>query len=907
MYNQLFNYFRACYQRDFRSVTLLDFFGKNVEAPLLLRDGELLNSTIWQTPIDSEWGESVAQKLALHGKEKNLVCAAFFTLGQTMVLGRKKKVCAPLYLYPVELVEERDIYYLRINIHNPTINPTVLGFFQDIGAGRYEKLCEALPQGHLDFEAICQLEAALAEHLPQLELAALDDFPQVLDQAQILRAQKKAIAAKRFTVVPALGLALIKKPAGSRGVLNELEEMGEMDRVSQPIRAIWEKPTSDRGGVPSRRLAIPLQLSRAQENILQNAQRHPLSLAIGPPGTGKSFTIAALALEAMSRGQSVLIAAKNAQAVEVVGQKIEADFGVRDLVVKTASQNYQREVKKRLQNWLSGIGTQSVSHQAVNQLSDAIDHWNDLVQETRRELRQREELEINRGGFLAEPKPYFWNRWRKKWLGRKVGKQQPYWALIESLEKRRKARNRKVQQWLAKSAQFFLHQALLHHRESLQSFLSALRARTGNLKAARFEEVDFRDVLDAIPIWITDTSNVHKVLPLQHELFDLVIIDEATQCDIASALPILQRGRRAVIVGDPQQLRHLSFLSRTQQQQLISQHQLGELPRSQLDYRESSLLDLVSDNLPRQQQLQSLDEHYRGMPDLIEFSNREFYQRQLRIMTACPATLQKQHLFLVEQAGRREKDGSNPTEIEAILARVRSIVETEAELSPEWCQSIGILSPFRAQVDGFKKTIEGQFTYEALSRHRILVGTPQSFQGEERDLMFLSLTLDADAHPSALQYLNRSDVFNVSITRARSQQFVFHSFPVEQIKSDTLLGRYLGYIRSLLQRRPLKDTFHWDDTFMEEVLQWLGQYPIEALHKAYPLAGVEVDLVVVIEGKTHCIDLVGYPGEYEEALPMERWEVLSRVGLRTFVLPYSWWVFERTAVEAALRAFLGVS
>ena len=84
MYNQLFNYFRACYQRDFRSVTLLDFFGKNVEAPLLLRDGELLNSTIWQTPIDSEWGESVAQKLALHGKEKNLVCAAFFTLGQTM-------------------------------------------------------------------------------------------------------------------------------------------------------------------------------------------------------------------------------------------------------------------------------------------------------------------------------------------------------------------------------------------------------------------------------------------------------------------------------------------------------------------------------------------------------------------------------------------------------------------------------------------------------------------------------------------------------------------------------------------------------------------------------------------------------------------------------------------------------
>ena len=80
--------------------------------------------------------------------------------------------------------------------------------------------------------------------------------------------------------------------------------------------------------------------------------------------------------------------------------------------------------------------------------------------------------------------------------------------------------------------------------------------------------------------------------------FDLVIIDEATQCDIASSLPILQRGKAAVIVGDPKQLKHISFLSTKQQQYLIQENQLDKLPFQQLDYRNKSILDLVSAILP---------------------------------------------------------------------------------------------------------------------------------------------------------------------------------------------------------------------------------------------------------------------------------------------------------------------
>ncbi len=901
------SYFRACYQTDFRTISLLDFFGKNVSETHLLNSGKLISDQPWPMPVDSEWGATVAQQLAVYSKEKALTCAALFVVGRTTILGRKRKVCAPLYLYPTQLTEEKEIYYLQVDVDKPTINPAVLGFFQDTSSGRYEKLCDALPTGYLDFEAMHQIETVLKQHLPLLQQhQQLDDFPSVLDKEQVLAVQKKAMKKDQFVLLPALGMALINKPTGSRGIINELEEMSREAKFSRPIQTLFGNENFPQENKKMQRLAIPLMLSKAQEKVLQNAQRHDLSLVIGPPGTGKSFTIAAMALEAMSRGKSVLIAAKNMQAVQVVGQKIEQDFGLKNVVVKTGSKNYQRELKKRLQNWLNGIGARNIHYHEVKNLSLAIDRQSNLVRTALNRLLARESLELKRGDFLSADKPYFWNRWRKIWLAKQVGKQTPYWELMQSLEEKIQQQHQKVRQWIEASFQSHLYHTLRQHRKELKQLLKALQARTGNAKEAHFNEVDFSTVLQALPIWITDTGNIHSVLPLQKELFDLVIIDEATQCDIASALPILQRGKRAVVVGDPKQLRHLSFLSRVQQQQLVEQHQLGNLFGDLLNYRENSLLDVVAEYLPQQDQLQMLDEHFRSMPDLIEFSNREFYQERLRIMTASPSTLQKQHLFLVAQEGRREGSGANPIEAQKMLERIKEIIAGEEQLTPAWCQSIGILSPFRAQVDELQKQVESTFSHDAISRHHIMIGTPQSFQGEERDLMFLSLALDQDAHPSAFQYLNREDVFNVSITRARSQQFVYHSFPIETVKSQSLLGRYLGYVRSLQHPTSKPTSLNREDTFTKEVLSFLGQHGVQEKYIAYPIAGVEVDIVVVVNGKTFCIDLVGFPGAFEEALSIDRWEVLGRVGLQTFMLPYSWWIFEKVKTENDLLAFLQI-
>src|SRR5262249_22291648 len=100
-----------------------------------------------------------------------------------------------------------------------------------------------------------------------------------------------------------------------------------------------------------------------------------------------------------------------------------------------------------------------------------------------------------------------------------------------------------------------------------------LRARTGGKQEDLFNKIDLEVLLTAFPVWLVNLSDIHDVLPLKRELFDLAIIDEATQCDIASCLPILYRARRAVIVADPNQLRHLSFPSIPRQTELIEQRQ----------------------------------------------------------------------------------------------------------------------------------------------------------------------------------------------------------------------------------------------------------------------------------------------------------------------------------------------
>ena len=208
------------------------------------------------------------------------------------------------------------------------------------------------------------------------------------------------------------------------------------------------------------------------------------------------------------------------------------------------------------------------------------------------------------------------------------------------------------------------------HRHDLSKFLRALKARSDVKQEKLFSDISLDVLFGTFPVWLVTLADVSSVLPLKAGLFDLAIIDEATQCDVASCLPVLQRARRAVIVGDPNQLRHVSFLSDQRQHAIAERNELDGTQQQRFQYRQKSVLDLLSETLPTQEHVLFLDEHFRSMPQIIAFSNREFYAGALKVMTQRPETAELRCVELrLVPAGQKEH-GVNRREARALVDEV---------------------------------------------------------------------------------------------------------------------------------------------------------------------------------------------------------------------------------------------
>ncbi len=901
----IINYFRDCYQADFRAVHVADFFGKKVSHQHVLQSAELLTGSLLQVPVSTEWGIKTQKHLAIYGKEKTLFCCSFFIQGKTSVFGRPQPVFAPLYLHPLELVEEEEVFYLELDAQRPIMNPAFLECLNGFLGNKeltYDQFVEGMPVGFINFDQCHDLEKALSGFFPELNLGLMEKFPEILPMKEVEKIRKEK--SENFTLLPAIGIGVIDKATSSLGILNELETLSSRDSFSLPLRALFGDQIKDEA-LPESSFVAPVTLSTAQQEIIHSAEKHSLTLAIGPPGTGKSFTIAALAVDFLVQGKSVLIAARNNQAVNVVADKIEEDFGLKDVVVRAGKKDYKVSLRKRLENLLYGMGLMKIGTNRMRLVKTEFHELERKVNDLQKRIIKKEQSELNRGQFLLNFQGSFWQKIKKVFIHRKLKNEIPFWKKLFQLEDLVEKRHEKAQRLIQNTSRMQIFQVLLNFRSELQVFLDGLKKRTGLRREESFQYVNFQKVLSAFPIWVVNTGDINRVLPLQAELFDLVIIDEATQCDMASAIPILFRGRKAAIVGDPKQLRHVSFLPQKQQRYFQKQNGLEAFPYDVLNYRVKSLLDLAFSAIKNQEQVHFLDEHYRSMPDIIAFSNNRFYDDNLKIMTLSPVTKEEQCVFLNRVEGRHYAKGHNAVEANAILEKVKQIVQYEATFAEKLCQSIGILSPFRAQVNYLRNLFNKEFSLDDLRRHRMLIGTPFEFQGEERDFMFLSFVVDKNTHPSTFVYLNREDVFNVSITRARSLQRLYYSIDFEDLNPKYLLTRYLKSIsiQNLQLQKSAAQIAH--DDFMKEVTEVIKSWKLNKIFHAHHIAGLEIDLVIIRKEKTYCIDLIGYPGDHEGAIPLHKWKMLSRVGLRIFALPYSYWVLEREKCLRGMRNFLG--
>ncbi len=437
-------------------------------------------------------------------------------------------------------------------------------------------------------------------------------------------------------------------------------------------------------------------------------------------------------------------------------------------------------------------------------------------------------------------------------------------------------------------------------RQRLIVHTKALVERKKNLQNRLLEDEDFTPLLEAFPCWCVTTYAVSGSLPMKPGLFDVAIIDEASQCDIASCFPILFRAKKAVIVGDDKQLPHLSFLEKAKEQSFLSQYNIPDKYQLMWRFRTNSMFDLANyySTSPV-----LLDEHFRSYAPIVEFSNKEFYGSRMRVMSRAKV---KNVLELVQvPEGKVDFDVTrNVPECEAIIQKLHEIILNDEKRQNEGFPpvSIGIVSPFRGQVELIKKGIAQVISDTLVRKHRIEVGTAHAFQGDERDIMLVSWTIANNSFPQSLMFLQKANLFNVAITRAKKKQIIFLSKDPASLP-EGMLRDYIEYVKNYQAQDSLEETEFdenvYKNKFERTVANKLREQGLKVV-AGLDVAGFSTDLTVSDEtGNTVVVEIDGVEDDKKMyATNMKKQTILERSGLKLIRLSYrEWYNSENGSIE----------
>ncbi len=977
-------YFHDCFAADARGGVLKDIFEQTDYR--VFADGQetLLTGADARMAVPVKVGIEAQNAAEINRRERFLIYGAVFLVGQGQARGRNvgERFCAPLLYYPARVEMEGGRTFVSVALDEQHVNFPLLSTFIDAESDEeaqayVEAILAQIPTPPLANDALRELGSLVGELLPALKTDPLEKFPQLVGEEDLRAAMNGPLQ-----LVCASGMMLATRPTEAKGVLTELQQLGQQDAISTPLEAIFDLKFEP---APLENDTEPIfaaaELSLAQQNVIRHARTRPLTLVIGPPGTGKSFTTAQLVLDAVARGQTVLITSKMNKAVDVVIEKLQPHLGSQTFVLRGGDRVHRDEMRGWLSGLLNNTGPQGMPQAArpgeIAMLEDRLRTLDVELDRLGREIDAVLDLECQWTDGHAQFATYvtpvhatqaaemlgpteILRRYEEAikletsttpvvgWAMQRRGKEQmtalcheldlpeEQQSLIPTIAERERVRlvqraaeraleghgdlnalftayararddrGKLVAELLGTRRRDALAQALRHDRRALTAFQTALGAKSDAAQDAILREMDFRALLRTFPIWAVTNQHAAGFLPLQRELFDLIIIDEASQCDIASALPLLYRGHHAIVCGDPMQLRHLSFLREDRLRAIATQHGLSAIEREQWNYRTNSLLDAVNQALPSQDDVILLDEHYRSLPQIIEFSNQQFYGGSLRVMSRRPETIGLRSLELKKVNGKRRKEGYNAEEADAIIKEIERIAKAETKRDARSKSSIGVLSPYRDQVNYLNKQLVAKLKPRTLQDHQLAVGTAHGFQGDERDVMLLSFAVDPTSHRATLTFLNQANLFNVAVTRARQRQVIYTSLDLKGLPRENLVTAYLQYATDCLEQETM-ETGAPRPGFVGELATALQAQGYTVWYD-YPVAGFDIPLVASYNGATIAIECDGMTGARpndESIEPVARQAILERAGWRVHRLPYRRWVEDRAGCLTEIAALLG--
>lgn len=538
-----------------------------------------------------------------------------------------------------------------------------------------------------------------------------------------------------------------------------INKMYENNEVTIPIKAFFGELLKQ----VDRRKNYPITLLDKRINLdqllaIHNAMKYPLAYIQGPPGTGKTNTIVNTMVTAFFNEKTVLFASYNNHPIDGVCDKLKAikyrnkgaiPFPIirlgNDRCVLEAL-NYIKELYEKTKDITIFDSTLEKNKddktKRTAELTKLLEKHEHKIELKEREEAIQKMIDVNnhltfqtelQGVQLAEVKDKLskigdiTDEQALKLVEQdeEVFKKYLYYTSAKYIQRLKEPKNQDLMAIVECEDE----------RKKVQQFNSYIRQEE-NLK--KFQRI--------FPIIATTSISAHKI-GKPGTYFDMVIMDEASQGNIAMSLVPIIRGRSLMLVGDPQQLSPVILLNQTDNEKLKKIYGIT----SEYDYIKNSIYktylacDAVSEEI-------LLSHHYRCNKKIISFNNKKYYNNKLVINSAGKSDTP---LILRNITGETTHyKNTAPREAEEIIKYIKNNRD----------KSIGIITPFSNQ----KELIN-----EMLKENKIddvPCGTVHAFQGDEKDVVLFSLALTQQTNQGTYDWLkNNKELINVATSRAKDQ------------------------------------------------------------------------------------------------------------------------------------------
>ena len=566
----------------------------------------------------------------------------------------------------------------------------------------------------------------------------------------------------------------------------------------------------------------PLVLNRTQEVATDASRHNRITVVTGPPGTGKSQLVVSAVANAWVDQESVLVTSTNNGAVDVAvsrasdiapgllmrtGNKAARD-NLPSLVTDVLAQ-YKALPNDALANdalFRSELARAQIKRHELHQRLIEIENLDIQLTSTVLEI-DRLSLNIwnapcnfddlvttteNAAQLRKIGKTLFFRRLRLRRLFKKLQIQvteentqnATEWAnLILTFPALRSKTEALRDQYLVNADQQIhdLDDAWVEASKSVLQFSirnsftknPAAFAQIGNAGGGGGKLVIATALAKrALRGWACTTLSMSRNFNLEAGFFDLAIIDEASQCNIAHVLPIAYRARRLVVVGDPNQLPPIVQVGRKTVDsiaELSDMKQIIEM-NTGLDFLDGSAYygfekGVGTDNVIL------LNEHYRCHPKIARWFNQAFYGGSLAVMTDI-AKMQTgvRGISWVDVPGTASRPShhrswTNTAEVNEAVQFIETCIANGL--------SIGVVSPFSAQASAISRAVESQFSAEELSEVDFIAGTAHRLQGDERDVIIFSSCIAPGINERAANWVEKErNLINVAVSRAKQRLVV---------------------------------------------------------------------------------------------------------------------------------------